>query len=269
MTTETTWDRVDCDAGSGHADPALLRRLADGEVAVVRLRRLVPGVQFDRNRARLREIFGAATTTHYANGTLTTIGPFLAKYLSRVDDYFADARDAERRLGEVHFDLARQVREALTKVFGLAGMEPAVEPDGQRYGEAVVRVHADGVTNPLHNDNIMRDGRDVGLSLAGLRHQLSCVVCVEECDSGGELRTYQRRWQPRDEQFKIKDGLGYDPEVVAGVPRYTFLPRVEDVYLINPTYYHEIARVGGSDRTTLGFFIGFADDRLDEAVVWG
>ncbi|WIM94526.1 hypothetical protein ACTOB_006553 [Actinoplanes oblitus] len=269
MTENENWTRVECDAGGGQADQDLLRRLIDGDVAVVRLRGLLPAAEFAANRERLRRIFSDATTTRYVNGALTTIGPYLAKYLSRPDDYFTAARAAENRLDEVSFDLSAQVRQALTKEFGLHSLRPAEEPDGRRYGDAVVRVHADGVSNPLHNDNIMRDARDTGLALAGLRHQLSCVVCVEECDEGGELRIYQRSWRPEDEAFKIDGGLGYDAGVVAGAPVHTFRPRAEDVYLINPTHYHEIERVHGADRTTLGFFVGFPGESLTDAVVWG
>jgi len=269
MTESANWPRIECDVGAGHADPGLLRGLIDGEIAVIRLRNLLPDRELAVNRYRLRRVFDRATTTHYVNGTLTTIGPFLAKYLSRPDDYFTDARDADDRLAEVSFDLAGQVREALKKAFGLHSLEPAQEPDGRRYGDAVVRVHADGVSNPLHNDNIMRDAAGTGLALAGLHHQLSCVVCVEECDSGGELKIYQKPWQPADETFKIADGLGYHPGVVAGAACHTFKPRAGDVYLINPTHYHEIERVVGADRTTLGFFIGFGQPALNDAVVWG
>jgi hypothetical protein len=269
MAPEPRWPRVDVDLSTEDADPVLLRRLILGDVAVVRLRGLLPSAEFDRNRAALRRIFATATTTHYANGTLTTIGPFLAKYLDRPDEYFAEARAARERLDAVGFDLAAQVRAGLAKAFGLNSLEPAREPGERQHGESVVRVHADGVSNPLHNDNIMRDAAGTELTLAELRHQLSCVVCIEECDTGGELHIYRRPWRSADERFKVPGHLGYDHAVVEGAPRHVFKPQAEDVYLINPTNYHEIARVGGSDRTTLGFFIGFDDDALTDAVVWG
>jgi hypothetical protein len=153
-------------------------------------------------------------------------------------------------------------------VLGLAGLDVAREADGRRYADSIIRVHGDGVANPLHNDNIMRDASRTGLKLAGLKHQLSCVVCVQECDRGGELVTYRKRWAPDDEVFKVKDGLGYDDRVIVGVERDVFRPRQGDVYLINPTSYHEIKQVGGKDRVTLSFFIGFYDDNLEEAVLW-
>jgi hypothetical protein len=143
-----------------------------------------------------------------------------------------------------------------------------MERDGRRYPDSNVRIYPDGIDTPLHNDNIMRDANSTGLVLAGLKHQLSCVVCVQECDEGGELQMYRRAWQPGDEQYKIQGGLGYDEAVVAGAPCYEFKPRTGDVYLLNPTYYHAIKRVSGADRVTLGFFFGFFADDLVDATLW-
>ncbi|MGK5641967.1 2OG-Fe(II)-dependent halogenase WelO5 family protein [Streptomyces sp. URMC 126] len=130
-------------------------------------------------------------------------------------------------------------------------------------------IHADGVRDPLHNDNIMRDAAGTGIVLADLARQLSCVVCLQECDEGGELRIYRRPWEPQDETFKIDGGLGYDEGVVEGHPGHEFKPQAGDVYVINPMQYHSIEQVSGSDRITMGFFLGFADEKLGSAVVWG
>ncbi|MFI6015451.1 hypothetical protein ACIBAG_42950 [Streptomyces sp. NPDC051243] len=269
MTGTTSWSRIVVDAGTERPDAGLLRRLADGEVAVIVLRNLLPDEVFTENLEKVGKLFANASTTAYANGSLTTIGPYLAKYLAEPAAYFAEAQQAKAMLEEAGFDLSERVRSALRDALRLRSMEPAREPDGTEYAASVVRIHADGVRNPLHNDNIMRDAQGTGLALAGLTHQLSCVVCLQECDEGGELRTYQRAWEPADEQYKIPGGLGYDEAVVEGHPCHEFKPQAGDVYLINPTRYHSIERVGGSDRLTMGFFFGFADDELDSAVVWG
>ncbi len=264
-----TWDRVVIDATAQQPDHELLRKLVTGEIPVVVLRNLLPADAFAKNRERVGELFSSASTTNYANGTLTTIGPYLAKYLSGLDTYFQESKEAGAMLDSVSFDLADQVRDGLRKAFGLDSLEPAREPDGREYAASVVRIHADGVRNPLHNDNIMRDAADKGIVLADLAYQLSCVVCLQECEEGGELRIYQRPWQLDDEKFKIDGGLGYDEAVVDGHPGHEFKPQAGDVYVINPTQYHSIERVFGSDRITMGFFMGFADEELDSAVVWG
>ncbi|MFI9723645.1 hypothetical protein ACIHFE_28980 [Streptomyces sp. NPDC052396] len=269
MPSADNWDRVVIDVARQRPDAGLLRRLADGETAVVVLRNLLPAREFADNLDRIGKLFANASTTSYANGALTTIGPYLAKYLDDLDGYFTAAAEAKAMLEGVSYDLAGQVRAALGETFGLAAVEPAREPDGREYAASVVRIHADGVRNPLHNDNIMRDAKDTGIVLSGLAHQLSCVVCLQECDGGGELRIHPKPWEPSDEVHKIPDGLGYDEAVVAGYPGHEFKPQAGDVYLINPTRYHSIERVSGSNRITMGFFMGFADQRLDSAVVWG
>lgn len=269
MTPTGSWSRVVVDASAGRPDADLLRRLADGEVAVVVLRNLLPAEAFTENLERVGKLFANASTTAYANGSLTTIGPYLAKYLAEPAGYFTEAEKAGTMLDEVGFDLNERVRSALREAFGLGSVEPVRESDGREYAASVVRIHADGVRNPLHNDNIMRDAQGTGLVLADLAHQLSCVVCLQECDEGGELRIYQHAWEPADERYKIAGGLGYDEAVVDGYPCHEFKPQAGDVYLINPTRYHSIERVGGSDRLTMGFFVGFADSQLDSAVVWG
>ena len=269
MSTDENWDLVVTDAGANRLDPTLLRKLVEGDVAVIVLRNLLPAEVFADNLARVRELFGSASTTTYANGALTTIGPYLAKYLSDFESYTAAAKEARALLDSVSFDLDARVRDRLRDQLGLAGLDPARQADGEEYAASVIRIHADGVRNPLHNDNIMRDARDTDLALKELAYQLSCVVCMQECSSGGELRIYRKPWEPADEKFKIPSGLGYDEEVVANVPMQEFKPRTGDVYLINPTRYHSIERVSGLDRLTLGFFFGFADHSLRSAVVWG
>jgi hypothetical protein len=267
MTNAGTWNRVVCEV-DGPLDPDLLRGLVDGDYGVVVLKGLLPSAEFALGRDRIQRMFHRVSTTQYVNGALTTIGPFLARYLSDVDAYFADAKDADALSTEAGFDLDLKVRDRLREVLGLRSFDTAQQPDGQRYARSIVRIHADGVRNPLHNDNIMRDGAGTDLSVAGLLYQLSCVVCVQECDEGGELKIYRKPWEAADEKYKIESGLGYDNGVVAGVACQEFKPEAEDVYLINPTYYHEIERVGGADRLTLGFFFGFSDNELTHAVSW-
>lgn len=262
------WKMVTLDPDSEKLGKDLLRGLIDGTYSVVVIRGLLPDAEFSESRKRINQLFDQAVTTRYANSTLTTVGPYLAKNIGRMGDYFQEARKAGKLTEAVSFDLARRTRDALRETLGLTSFEPAAEPDGQRYAESNVRIYADGIRTPLHNDNIMRDAAGRGLVVSRLRHQLSCVVCIQECDEGGELRAYQKAWEPADERYKIVDGFGYNESVVDGVPRQDFKPRVGDVYLLNPTFYHSIEKVTGSDRVTMGFFFGFYDDELSAGVTW-
>ena len=267
MTTTARWDRVVRRVGVDPIGADLLRGLIDGQISVVVLKGLLSSEVFSQHRERLAKLFDRASTTRYVNGSLTTIGPFLAKHLPNVDEYFREAKEANSLTSKVSFTLANEVRAGLTEVFSMRRFDVAEEPDGRRYADSVVRIHADGVRNALHNDNIMRDAAGTGLEVSRLLYQLSCVACVQERDTGGELKIYGKAWQAADEQFKVPGG-GYGHGAVESVPSHEFKPQAEDVYLINPTYFHEITEVGGSDLLTLGFFIGFVDEQLDSAIAW-
>jgi hypothetical protein len=247
---------------------SLLADLAEGTLPVLVLRGLLPQGAVGRNRERVSGLFQAATTTRYANGSLTTVGPYLAKYLPAPGAYFQDAATAQSMLRLAGYDLTVLTRQALAELFGLRSFEPAVEPDGSRYAEQNVRIYPVGNRTPLHNDNIMRDAAGTGLLLADLACHLSCVVCLQECDNGGELQVHRRVWEPAHEQFKSTGSLGYDDAVVADVPYHRYKPQTGDVYLLNPTYYHSIERVSGCDRVTMGFFFGFFDRARTDAVSW-
>jgi hypothetical protein len=268
MTRNESWAPAALSATDRVAARPLLRRLADHDLPVVVVRDLLDRRLLERGLQQIRDHDSRRQANHYVNGTLTTIGPYLARHLSRMDEYFATAGTLDEVFADPEFDVRGIVRERLRSLFGLSGFRVEQEPDGRRYADSIVRIHGDGVENPLHNDNIMRDAAGLGLTLERLRHQLSCVICIQECDRGGELINYRKEWSPPDELFKIRDGIGYDQRVVDGVARSVFRPQTGDVYLINPTAYHEIARVGGADRVTLSFFIGFGDDELTSAVVW-
>lgn len=267
MSTES-WPIAVIDAGDQAAGRAALRRLADHETPVVVLRGLLGEPLLARGLKQIRDHDSWRRANHYVNGTLTTIGPYLARHLGQLDEYFAAAGTLDQVFADPELDLRRIARERLRSAMGLQTFKVEEEPDGRRYADSIVRIHGDGVMNPLHNDNIMRDAAGRGLRLERLRHQLSCVMCVQECDEGGELVNYRKVWRPEDERFKIKEGIGYEYGVVTSAARSVFRPQTGDVYLINPTAYHEIARVGGADRVTLSFFIGFYDDALEHATVW-
>ena len=263
-----TWDRVVHHVDGTPLGPEPLRGLIEGDHAVVVLKGLLPDEVLTSQRERIFTLFDKANTTRYVNGQLTIIGLYLVKYLSHVDDYFRDARDAEALTASASVDLAARTREALRRTFGMRRFDVAVEPDGRRYASSNIRIYADTVDTPLHNDHIARDAASHGLLLSGLKHQLSCVVCLQECDGGGELTVYRKPWEPADEKFKIPGGLGYDLGVVEGLPKHQFKPQAGDVYILNPTNFHAIERVYGADRLTLGFFFGFFDDVLEEGVAW-
>jgi len=264
----STWTPVVINVDGSTISSALLRGLIDGDHPVVLLKGLLSDEIVAANRQVLLGLRNGARVTQYANGSLTLIGTFLVKYLEKLDEYFVEAKNADARTAAAGFYLPAHVREKLRRAFGMREFETAREPDGRCYASSNVRICANNIDTPLHNDNIKRDGAPYPIILAGLKHQLSCVVCVQGCEEGGELSIYRKPWEPADEIHKVPSGLGYDLAVVEGRPVYEFRPKTSDVYLLNPTNYHAVKKVTGADRITLGFFFGFFDDQLDRAVSW-
>ncbi len=236
--------------------PALFDDLVSGAVPLVVIRGLISDERLAQLRASIERRREHIRVTRYVNGALTVIGTYLAKHTAAPQRYFDEASDRTFALpGEVE-SLRRDVCADLERRLGLASLKSVEELALGAYAPAIVRFHADGVANPLHNDNIMRDAAGTGLTVAQLSCQLSCVSCLQACDAGGRLRIYRKVWSAADERFKIPRGLGYEREVVAGAEVISFAPSAGDVYVFNTTHYHEVDRVSGAERITMGFFFG-------------
>lgn len=262
------WNSVTYQSGNGQMAHERLELLRKDNAAVLVLKGAIPPGELERLRAIIAERRHQATISNYVNGSLTTFGPYLARHLAQPDVYFNAAASSDELFGGGNMDLRSHVREQLVRFLGLTALDVAVEPDGRTYAPAIVRVHGDGVSNPLHNDNIIRDAAGSGLSLARLKYQFSCVTCIQECDRDGELLQYRRRWRPEHEAFKVAGGLGYHEGVVSGADVCRFRPESGDIYIMDPTNFHAIRAVGGRDRITMGFFFGFFDERLRSGVCW-
>jgi hypothetical protein len=244
----------------------LVRQLCSGDVAVAVFKSALTPSLIAESQLAIDRFRGIANKTDYVNGSLTTIGQYLAKHINNPSQYFSSASTVEEQLFR-DAQIPRWVRQFLAHRFSIK-IAVASEDDGRKYAGAIVRLHADGVCNPLHNDNIARDARHTGLAVAKVTNQLSCVVCLQECTTGGALHHYQKAWNSVDEQFKIPNGLGYYEQVVADCPAVTYKPSVGDIYVMNPTYYHSISAVGGTERRTLGFFFGSTDEDLEKWIAW-
>lgn len=248
-------ETVDLAAG---APRGLCAALLGQEIAGVRL----TGAPPDLCEGALGAVEAAAVTANiYPNATLHTVGPYLARNLSQLSDYFAGACTLDEVFATPGSDPRPFIREAARRALNLDMLAPLVEPGGRGYAEAVVRFHYAGAGNPLHNDMIARDARDSGLLVARSTDQLSVITCLQECCEGGELVHFRKRWRPEDERWKVAGRLGYDEAVVADAASVTFRPAARDIYLIDPRNYHKILPVEGTrTRITIGSFIVFFDD---------
>jgi hypothetical protein len=206
--------------------------------------------------------------TQYPNGSLTTLGPYLAKHTAAPGNYFSELRDLKPILPSSLSQLRDTIYDWVRHALKLESLQTAHQPEQGEYAGSIVRFHANGVANPLHNDNIVRDAADANLVVTKILHQLSCVVCLQACNTGGALRIYNKKWSPEDERFKTPGELGYQSAVTALTETCEFTPKRGDIYLFNPAYYHEIDRVEGDTRVTMGFFFGLTDKKMKHAIAW-
>ena len=211
---------------------------------------------------------GSIRVSSYLNATLTTLGPYLARHASSPGEYFRQVRDVQPELPKSLVNLENCIYQLVAQLLQFDSLRTAMEPGSGEYSGSVVRFHANGIANPLHSDNISRDSRGAGWVVTNVAKQFSCVVCLQECTSGGILRLFERKWAVEDEQFKAKCELGYSDAVVSGCGFCEFSPECGDVYIFNPNYYHEIDRVFGVTRITLGFFFGLVDEHIKHAIAW-
>ncbi|MBQ4878191.1 hypothetical protein J8M21_13340 [Pseudoalteromonas luteoviolacea] len=268
MNSQHNWENVVVLEHSNNLTEDYKRLLLDGQISVLVLRNVLPQFLLEKLIKQVEQGRNNVHTSHYHNGALTTYGPYLARHLDNPLEYFSKYNEIKNKLPEAADQIANVAYEEIRQVLALESMSVAHHNEHQTYSPYILRIHANGVANPLHNDMIMRDAKGSGLLVEHLNSQLSCVICIQECAEGGNLKHYNKLWDPKSEQFKIQDGLGYYPDVVAGHKECTYKPQQGDIYLLNPTYFHEIDRVTGDDRITLGFFFGFNDEAEKQAVIW-
>lgn len=252
MFVETTW--LD-DIVTARVPLLVLRNFITPEVREA----VVDDLQSCREKIRV---------SHYPNGALTTLGPYLAKHTAAPDNYFTELRDIQPSLPPSLSCLRTQIYNWVQHTLKLDSLRIAHEPGKGDYAGSIVRFHANGVANPLHNDNIVRDAAETDLVVTQILHQLSCVVCLQESNAGGTLRIYNKKWSPEDERFKTAGELGYQSGVTDSSETCEFSPRSGDIYLFNPAFYHEIDRVEGDTRITMGFFFGLTNKKMKHAIAW-
>lgn len=262
------WASTHHDARKERLGKTALRALIEGDRPVIKLSNLFDAAEISDGLLKVIEKRPTADVTQYNNGSLTLLGTFLVKNLGRLDSYFDEAADIERRFKQWDFNMASTARERLRDLFGLDSFEVASQTSGRRFASSNVRICSNNVDTPLHNDFVMRDAQGYDVVLKHLAYQLSCVICLQGPEEGGELTVYRKKWELADEKYKVSGGLGYDLGVVEGRDAYSMRPKTGDVYLLNPTYYHAVERVSGRERITLGFFFGFFDEELKDAVAW-
>ena len=246
------------------AEKLIMERLISGKTSMI----IIHGFYDKKSCQTAAERIKNHDQTRFQDGELKHIGPFLMAHATDKEKYFKDSTECKTTLEEIFCGITNpvlQIYEAVGRMFPGHSVSLAREFQYD-YSQAVIRIHEKGRSVPIHKDNVKYEGREYAVS--GIDHQLSCVLHLQESESGGDLVTYNRSWKKDDEQFRSID-FGYSRSLTESSQSYR-AANIEagDLAIINPIYYHEVTRItGDAPRITLGMFLGFYSQRR-RIVAW-
>ncbi|MDH3312274.1 MAG: hypothetical protein OEM28_03895 [Nitrosopumilus sp.] len=204
----------------------------------------------------------------FLNGESNHIGPFLMSYATRRNDYFDDAKKHEKIFESVFSQLKSptiKIREAIGDILPDYSISSAKELK-KFYSCCIIRIHKKGKLIPIHKDDVKYEGIEFGVSK--IDHQISCVLHLQESESGGDVIIFKKKWVKENEKFRNID-FGYSSQLVKST-EFCKIPNLKsgDLVLINPNYYHMVTKItGNSPRITLGMFLGIFE-KENSIIAW-
>ena len=256
-TEDEDWLPIDL-AGSRSSGGTLLKDLWTGIVPYA----FFPGFLDESECSAVVEALERAPMNTFKSGDayVSTLGVYLPDSVDDPDAYFANAADLAPAIASVLKLEGGDVRDRIRLMFESHLNRPVVaatNPDGREYGQGSLRIHGTGAGSSVHRDVAAVDA--AGWNVASLDAQFSAVLMLQPPDAGGELVVYRQRWEPSDDaEFKNKGGKGWDPRVVERARFASYSAAAGDLYVFNPTQYHEVpATSGDSGRVSMQFFMAF------------
>lgn len=139
------------------------------------------------------------------NQNLSHIGSFLMMHTTNKRKYFEDAKKTRDTFERLFFGIKNPILE-IHKIINSISPNYSISLAREfemNYNPAVIRIHKTGKEIPIHKDNVKYEGREYAVS--DIDQQLSCVLHLQESESGGDLIIYAKQWKKGDEQFRNID----------------------------------------------------------------
>jgi len=188
------------------------------------------------------------------------IGPFLMNYTTKKEKYFEKASKANEIFKEIFMNIENPVDKIKTTILkNFPNYEISDKKENQKnYALCTIRQHEKGKSIPLHKDNVSYEGAEYEVSK--INTQLSCILHIQETEKGGNLSIYNKQWEKKFEKHREVE-FGYNPIIKENTLVDTIEPKLGDLVIINPNYFHEVKKIqGNSDRITLGIFFGIENE---------
>jgi hypothetical protein len=264
---------------TGQRCGALIQRLIDEEL-LYDPRRSIPdkfreqaipeGYYREGRNSQPNYAWEATTAT---GRTRIDVGTSLGYRGSDKEAFFAHSRQTHELFGRLFSADDNPVRLLYDYLQALARDKRAVtayEPDGRRYGPAIIRAHYGGYTYQPHFDSVrLREKRD-DYAVYQFEHQFAGVLVLQNTqrnDKTAQCVLHRCLWQPEiDPHLKNNTFHAY--------ARQHQIENIEvhlepgDLYFFNTRSIHEVPGLAGElPRVVMATFIGYSKDR-DEIFVW-
>ncbi|HJT77599.1 MAG TPA: hypothetical protein VJ739_10405 [Gemmataceae bacterium] len=201
------------------------------------------------------------------------VGTSLGYRGSDPDGFFAHSAETHRLFTDLFAGLPSPVRLIYDRLADLAPGKRVVtahEPDGRRYGPAIIRAHYGGYTYRPHFDSVrLREKRDE-YAVVRFEHQLAGVLVLRNSErdgpaAGGTLHRYL--WQPEVQPY-LDAGTFHDFARQRGIGHMEIRLEPGDLYFFSTRLIHEVPGVAGVEpRVVLATFIGYSPGD-EEIFVW-
>jgi hypothetical protein len=201
------------------------------------------------------------------------IGTSLGYRGSDPEAFFAHAALTHQLFERLFAGLPSPVRLIYDRLQDLAPGHQVVtahEPDGRRYGPAIIRAHYGGYTYRPHFDSVRLREKREGLAVHRFEHQFAGVLVLKNSEHDGRTAQYVLHhylWQPEVQPYL---DAGTFPEFARqrGVEQTQVYLEPGDLYFFNTRLIHEVPGVDGVEpRVVVATFIGYSPD-LEEILVW-
>lgn len=230
-----------------------IESLIHGKVPAIIIQNLYDKQKCEKIVDRLKNV----EKSPFLNNESNHIGPFLMSYATRKDEYFTAAKKNEKIFESVFSQLPSpliKIHQAIECIFPDYAISSARELE-KLYSSCIIRIHEKGKFIPLHKDDVKYEGKEYDISK--IDHQISCVLHLQESESGGDVIIFKKKWIKENEKFRNID-FGYSQQIVESTESFQ-ISNIEsgDLVIINPNYYHMVTKITGNlSRITLGMFFG-------------
>lgn len=201
------------------------------------------------------------------------IGTSLGYRGSNQEEFFAHSEQTVTTFSDLFADGDSPIEVLYNGLTALSVDKQAVtayEPDGRRYGPAIIRAHYGGYTYAPHFDSVRLREKRENYQVYHFDHQFAGVLVLQNThlgDQSAQCVLHRCLWEPDvDPWLKKRRFSEYAAE--QHIENVEVVLEPGDLYFFNTRCIHEVPGVAGDlPRIVLATFIGYSSDR-EEIFVW-